>query len=185
MKDIFIRFKQSKDHLREVNSLAVVGILIALSLVLNRFAKVQLSPELQISFGFLASGAIGLLFGPVIGGIAGFITDILGFYIAPTGSFFPGFTLNAILSGMIYGSCLYRYKFTFIRVLITKAIINVFINIGLNSLWISIMTGKAVYLLMGARVVKNLILLPIEAVMLYLIGKIILKVYSRSRINRG
>lgn len=44
-----------------------------------------------------------MLFGPVVGGIMGGIGDILKFLIKPTGPYFFGYTLNAMLGPVIYG----------------------------------------------------------------------------------
>lgn len=177
------RLKRSSKHLKQVNALAITAILIAIGLVLDRFLRVQITPEIRIGLGFIASGLIGMMFGPVMGGVAGLISDLLSAIISLTGAFFPGFTLSAILGGVFYGAFLYQHKFTFWRVLLAKAFINVFINIGLNSVWVGIMTGKAVYVLIGARIAKNLILLPIEAILLYIVGKFVLQMYKRVKLK--
>ena len=49
----------------------------------------------------------GVLFGPILGAISGFIGDIVGFVVAPGGPYFPGFTVNKILVGLIPGMLFY------------------------------------------------------------------------------
>lgn len=49
----------------------------------------------------------GILFGPILGAISGFIGDIVGFVVAPGGPYFPGFTVNKILVGFIPGMLFY------------------------------------------------------------------------------
>ena len=44
---------------------------------------------------------------PISAGVAYAIGDILGMMIFPSGSYFPGFTLTAFLTGVIYGVVLY------------------------------------------------------------------------------
>lgn len=49
----------------------------------------------------------GVLFGPILGAISGFIGDIAGFVVAPAGAYFPGFTVNKVLVGLIPGMLFY------------------------------------------------------------------------------
>lgn len=52
----------------------------------------------------------GALFGPVLGMISGFLSDILGFVLAPAGPYFFGFTLNKMVAGFIPGLVFYTMK---------------------------------------------------------------------------
>ena len=49
---------------------------------------------------------------------------------------------------------------------VAKGLINVLVNILLNTCWSMIFTGKAYLVLLSTRVVKNLVLLPAEALLL-------------------
>ena len=40
----------------------------------------KLPPNLRIGFGFLCNASIGMLFGPVVGMMAGVCTDVLGYF---------------------------------------------------------------------------------------------------------
>ena len=65
--------------------------------------------------------------------------------------------------------CFYKNKVTIWRCIISKTLANVIINIFLNTLWLSILMGKGFYALLGPRITKNLIALPIEIILLWLI----------------
>ena len=62
---------------------------------------------------------------------------------------------------------MYRKELTLPRIFVTVLIITLVINLGLNSLWIYIMTQKAFSAFMGIRILKNIISLPLNTVILY------------------
>ncbi len=45
----------------------------------------------------------GYFFGPVVGAVIGALIDVVGYFVHPTGPFFPGFTISNALIGTIYG----------------------------------------------------------------------------------
>lgn len=156
----------------KTQKLTFISFFIALQVVLTRFLAVE-TPILRISFGFLPLAMVGIMFGPLWGGAAGAIADILGMLIFPKGAFFPGFTLSTALSGAIYGLVVYKRPKNIVNIAIATAIVVIFVNLGLNSLWISMTTGKALYALIGPRVIKNAIELPVRVVTIYVAWKAI------------
>ena len=90
-----------------VRKLVEISLLIALEIILTRFCSIN-TAILRIGFGFLPIAIIGMMYGPVSAGLAYVIGDILGMMIFPSGSFFPGFTLTAALTGAPYGVFLYK-----------------------------------------------------------------------------
>ena len=75
----------------------------AISIVLNSFTTVMVTKFLKIG-SFFSPQPISILsvwpFGRRPFGAA---MDILNFIVKPTGTFHPGFTFNALISGIIYG----------------------------------------------------------------------------------
>lgn len=90
--------RESAGQIKQVRSLTGGAMLTALNLILNSM-RIIVSSMLEISFAFLAIAAAGLLYGPIMAGIIAVIADTIGFFLSPNGGFFPGFTLNAFLSG--------------------------------------------------------------------------------------
>jgi len=174
VKKQLLLIKSSMNELKSVSTISVAGMLVAISVVMS-FVKIVLSPVLEVSFSFLPLAAGGLLYGPVVGGITGILSDILGYFIRPNGPFFPGFTLNALISGALYGFFLYKKPVTLKRVIIVSALITVLINLLLNSLWLSMMYGKAFVVLLSARIIKNLVMFPINTALLMVLLKFIEK----------
>ena len=58
--------------------------------------------------------------------------------------------------------------------------INLFCNIGLNTLWLTITGGKAMSVLLAARIPKNILMLPIEIPLAYLVLRQVSRIYQYS-----
>ena len=177
-ENIFVR---SLHELKSTRCLALTALLIAINIALDLLGlTIKLPPNLRIGFGFLCNAAVGMLFGPVVGMMAGVCTDVLGYFAGnlTMGAYFPGYTLTAITAGLFWGLWLYPRKLTVWRALGAKACINLFCNIGLNTLWLTMTGGKAMGALLALRVPKNLLMLPIETVLLYFGVKLVLRLYQ-------
>lgn len=100
-----------KYHDNSINTKMLVSssLLIAISIILSRVMGIMVPiagvSALRISFGMIPIYVASFLFGPLMGGLVGMISDVIGFMINPIGgAFFPGFTISAILIGVIPGS---------------------------------------------------------------------------------
>ncbi|MEG2018286.1 MAG: folate family ECF transporter S component [Clostridium sp.] len=155
-----------------VKKVVYMAMFIAITDVLSRFLSIQL-PFLKITFSFIPIALAAMIFGPVYGGLVAGIEDLIGAILFPTAAFFPGFTLSAALVGVIYGVVLYKKPKTTTRFIIASTIIAVGIHIILNTLWLVIMYDKGFIALASTRVVKALIMIPVEVVMLKLSWKYI------------
>ncbi|MDR3239237.1 MAG: folate family ECF transporter S component [Clostridiales bacterium] len=142
--------------------LAVTALLIAMEIVLSRFGSIT-TPIVKIGFEFLPVALTGMLYGPFYAGIAAAIADVLGASLFPAGAFFPGFTLTAFLTGAAYGVFLYGHERSLLRVCLAVGVVNIALNIGLNTAWLQMITGKGYIALLPARVTKNLLMAPIQA----------------------
>ena len=144
--------------------------MIKLQIILTRYCSIQ-TPIVRISLGFVPVVIIAMLYGPVSCGIANGLADIIGVMLFPTGAFFPGFTLNAILAGVIYGIFLYNKPATWSRVLCALAVISIVVNLGLGTYWLSIMMGKGFIALLPARIFKEIVIIPVRAIVIGIIWK--------------
>jgi ECF transporter S component (folate family) len=148
----------------KVKKVVLAGLLLAMVIVFQRYISVQ-TMFLRISFAYVPLILIGTLLGPVWGAVIGVAGDLLGMLLMPTASFFAGFTLNALLIGIIYGTLLYNRpnnKSYFVRLIIAILMVHLFINLGLNTLWLSIMYKRAFMALVASRMLANFIMIPIE-----------------------
>lgn len=151
--------------MKKTRTLVFVGLLIAMEIILTRFFAFQ-TPTLRIGFGFIPIALSSMLFGPVIGGTTAMLSDILGMMIAPKGPYFPGFTLSALLRGVILGLFLYKKEKSVCRVGAAILTTTLFVDLGLNTVWLSMLTGKAAVALIGERLLKSVVMFPVQVLMI-------------------
>lgn len=156
----------SAQEFKNTKSLVILSLLMALNIVIG-FFTVTVTPTLKIGFSFLANAVAGYLFGPIPAALSAGLCDILKYLMRPDGPYFPGFTISAFMGGLIYGLFFYKKKITMIRCIGAKTFISVFVNMGLNTLWLSILTSKYFLVLLPLRVTKNIVAIPFEVVILY------------------
>ena len=155
----------------------LTAVLIAMQIILSRFLSIK-TPILKVSFAFIPSILCAIWLGVKWTVLLNVLGDIIGATLFPTGAFFIGYTISTAISGLIYGVLLYKKQdnsFTdkqfIIRLIISVILVTCISNIGLNTLWISITTGKAFIVLLGTRIIKELIMIPIQIVVILFIEK--------------
>jgi ECF transporter S component (folate family) len=148
----------------KVNKLVLASLLLAILIVLERLVSIQ-TQFLRISFAYVPIMLGAILLGPAWSSGIAALGDVIGALFLPKGAFFPGFTLSALLTGLIHGLFLYNTKNNrqfLVRLIISTFTVLVFVHIGLTSLWLVIMYKRAFLAFASTRVIAALILLPIE-----------------------
>lgn len=176
MLNIGEKFRNSAKSLKKPQTLALCGMLLALRIIIGYFSNLTLSisPDIKIGFSFLPVAVAGILCGPVASSAIGALGDIFCFLLAPMGAYFPGWTVNGLLVGLIYGIFLYECKHFVPSLIISELVAGVFVEIMLGSLWLYIQYSKAFWITAGARAVKTLIAIPIEIALIILFEKTII-----------
>lgn len=174
MKTLIITLKtipESFRGLRKVRTLCYLSLLIALGIVLDLTSGIYITPEIKITFSFLATAVCGALLGPVPAMLCGGLVDVLMWVIKPAGAYFPGYTLSGMLTGLIFGLFLYKAagKKIWILAPASRLCVNVFVHILLNTCWSVIFTGKGYMVLLAGRIIKNIAAWPVEAILLSVI----------------
>ena len=153
--------------------LVLIAMLVALNIVLTRVASIDLTPYLRIGFGFLPTAVAGMLLGPVHAMTVAGISDVLGYLIKPTGAYYFGFTLTAILSALVYALFFYQKQITFLRLLLARFIVVVFFSLCLNTLWLQQLQGQVFIALLPPRAIKAAAQFPFDIMLLFGIAGII------------
>ncbi|MHA8138604.1 folate family ECF transporter S component [Lactobacillaceae bacterium Scapto_B20] len=153
------------------NGIAILGLLTALRLVLgSALFTFNVSGLIQISFSFIATFLIAMWFGPfwaaTISGFADiFMTTISG------NIYFPGFTLSAVLVGILYGMFFFNRKPTLKLIIISQLVIIVFVNLILNTTWVVILQNAPFEVIFVTRLIKQCFTLVIQTAILYAITR--------------
>ncbi len=166
MQKLATLFHDSYLEFKKTRTITAASMFAAIAVVLGSMT-VEIGNYIKIGFSSIANQFVYYLFGPVVGGFFGGALDLLKYFIKPTGEFFPGWTLSAMLAGVIYGCFFYKRKLTFLRVLAGELTVSVICNMFLGTLWLSMMYGKAFMVLLPARAIKNLIMCPVNALIFY------------------
>lgn len=161
----FSIFKRSALELKSIRCIVTVGVFLAVAIVLDGFGSIRIGEFLKINFTFLPLALIGSLFGPVVGGAAGLLVDLIGYLVNPVGAFLPWLVLISGLEGFIYGLVLYNLKpektyKQVIRIVLARGLVCGICNLTLNTLALysyGIITGSSFAALFAARVATNII----------------------------
>ena len=170
MKKFVTLFTDSYRELKSVRTITAAAMFAAVAIILDVFS-IQLGSYIKITFSSIPNGIISYLFGPVVGGLFSGSLDVLKYLLKPTGAFFPGFTLVTALAGILYGIMYYRKPVTLKRILISKLVVMLICNVLLNTLCLSLLYGKGFMVLLPARVLKNLVMWPIDSMIFYTLIK--------------
>lgn len=170
---------ESLNELKNVRVLAICGIFMALSVALKFVASIDIGQYIRIGVSDLPGMAVSALFGPAVGGIFWGLLDIIKYIVAPTGPYFPGFTLSAVLNGVIFGAILYKKNITYLRVFMAQFVSKVVVSLAINTAWLSMLYGNAYLAMLPARLVTNAIMLPIDTVLMYMVVTFVYKMWNR------
>ncbi|HEX2927504.1 MAG TPA: folate family ECF transporter S component [Ruminiclostridium sp.] len=154
-----------------VKKMVLAGLFIALEIITTRFLSIQ-TPIIRISMDFIPVALSAVMLGPFSAGIAAAIADILGMLIFSKGAaYFPGFTLSAFMSGFLYGIMLYKKKVTLTRSFLAVLSVTICTSIVLNTIWLVIITRNGAIAILSARILKDAVMLPVQAFMICYISK--------------
>lgn len=170
------QFSSSLRALRRTRTLTTTGIMLAVQMVLSSYGTIEVTDSMKISLSHLALAPTAVFFGPVVAAMQGALSDILGFLLKPTGPYFPGFTLSALLLGLVYGVALYKTSQRPWQIIAARVVVMLFINILLNTVFLTMLYGPSRLATLPVRAVKNLVQLPVDCVLLYSVCRILRRI---------
>lgn len=156
---------------KRIQMMIRMALLVALEVVLSRWLSFN-AMQYKIGFAFVPLAIAAVLYGPVGGMAVGGVADLLGATLFPSGPFHPGFTVSAVLKGLMFGLLLKDKGIeNSKRIAFAVAFNGVIISLALNTLWIHQLYGTPYLVLLGGRAVQELILIPVQFVILRLLGR--------------
>lgn len=163
--------RQSGQGIKNVKTLVGTSLFVAMNAALGYFKIVVIPKMLEINFSSLALAACAFTYGPVMAGAAGIICDNIKYLLNPSGPYMPLFGLNEFLTGFIYGLFFYKKSLSLKRVILARLSVVLLINIFLTPLWLHILYGNAFIILVQARILKNILMFPVDVFLLYTVLK--------------
>lgn len=128
----------------------------------------------QCGFGFIPIAIAAYYYGCSGGIIVAALGDILGTIIAPMGPYFPGFTLSAMLTGIIFGLFLFKNA-NVVKTVFAVITNQIICTLILNTYFISVLYTKAFGVLITSRAVQAVITTAVQIPIIILLIKVVLK----------
>ena len=181
-------FKDSFKFLDSTKKIVTIAMLFSLMMVCKLFSLPSGFSNLGISLTYLFFSLICLIYGPSAGLMIGFFSDVLGHFLfnkygAP---FYFGYTIQAMLTGFVYGLCFYKTRITFTKCFIARVIVNLLLNVIWGSICFGDLMGydyetTKMYALIIA-LPKNLIYLVPQSMVLYIFLKFVSPILYRNKL---
>ena len=141
--------------------IVLAGVFTALTILLTYVFALQ-TPLVRFSFGFLPLAIYAAWAGPWRAACVAATADLAGVALFGGGMFFPGFTLSAVLVGLLYGSSFHGRYVSWQRAALTFLFIDLSIHLLLNTFWLYLLYHKGVFVLLATRLPKILLCCPLH-----------------------
>ena len=183
-----VYWAQAASEFKDLRMLLFAALMIALRVALKP-VNIAIAADLRINVAFFVNAFGAMVFGPVVAIPAAAISDTLGYLLYPEGPYFFPFILTEIAGSVIFALFLYRAEVSSLRVTLSRFCI-FFVNIVLNTpimwLYYSMMMGRNYVLFDLLRIVKNLVMFPIESVLLTLFLRLVVPpMYKLGYVHTG
>lgn len=172
-------WREAAKSFSDVKMLVFAALIVALKVVVKAF-KIEIAPSLYITFDCYVTAMGSLVYGPLTALLVGAVSDTLGCILFPSGPYFFPFIFVEMLGGFIFALFLWRRSISVTRTLAAKFTVNLVCNIILTSLlmkwdyyfFYGVEKAEAYNVINLVRICKNLIMFPLEAVLITLILKV-------------
>ena len=166
-----IFLKKTHSYLAKI---LLTALMAALKVVLDRFLSYNVWNQ-RIGFAFIAVAFSGAMLGIPWAMLTAGIGDVVGALLFPTGAYFPGFTLTAVLMALCTAVFINKNS-TLPRISASVIINQAFGSVALNSLWIAILNNKKgmpvmtyYFSLLPVRAAQAILMTVIQIISIYLL----------------
>ncbi len=176
-------WRQAASVFQSSRMIAFAALICALRIAVKA-ANILIAPGVKLTFDCYVNAIGALIYGPLMGLAVGAISDTVGYLLFPNGVYFFPFIFVEMSSAFIFGLFFWRRKLNAGWAVFAKFCVNLFCNIILTSLVMKLQyaimyTDKVYYLFNAVRIVKNLVLFPLEGVLICLLLNAILPALRR------
>lgn len=171
-------WKAAVADLYSTRNLVFAALMVAMARVLALIPSIPIA-HTKLSFSFPARAMCALVCGPVAGMAYGFVEDILGFILQPTGEFFFGYTISTMAGMLVYALCFYRRRVTVVRIVVANVLVNIFVNALMGSMWTMMIRGGGYWGWFTVSLSKNLLTIVPKSIVLYFFFQALLPILNR------
>ena len=179
-------WKTAAGELKNVRVLVFAAMMIALRVALKP-VSIPIAADLRVNAAFLVNAYGAMIMGPVVAILAAAVTDTLGCILFPTGTYFFPFILTEIAGSLLFALFLYRARVSVRRVVLSRFCIDFFVNVVLTTpimaLYYRMILGKNYTLFHLPRILKNIVMFPVESVVLVFFLRALIPPTSRVGFN--
>lgn len=167
-------WQEAARNFSRVKMLVFAALICALRIAVKS-ARVPIIPgTLYLTLDAYVNAIGSLVYGPLVGLAVGAISDTIGAFLFPSGPYFFPFIVVEMSSSFIFALFFWKRRIGAPRTILAKFTVSFICNIVLNSLLIKwsysyFATGQTYSLINGVRIVKNLILIPLEGTLIVVI----------------
>ena len=158
----------------KTKDIAYIGILIALNIVFTRLLAIN-TMNMKFGFGFIAAAVAAMLYGPLAAAIVAGLGDFLGSTLFAVGTYFPGFTLTALFTGLIYGFLLHG-EASKTKMLLAVLMDQLIISLCINTYFISLLSGSSYMALFSMRIIQAVIMGAVQFACFCLLPRLVNKI---------
>ena len=176
-------WRQACSELKDTRVLVFAALMLALRVVMKPL-RIPIAADVNITFGFIVNALGAAVYGPVVAGFSAAVSDVLGYLIAPNGVYYVPFILTEIAGSVIFALFLYSTDITPVRLILAKFCVNLFVNILMTEpimvQYYKLYMTSVYQPFMWIRIVKNLVMLPIESVILMIVFRAAIPALSKA-----
>ena len=182
MVKYFVMLKENARSLKNVRVLVGVSMFFALNVIMNLYVSFYITNEIKIGFASIATAASCYFFGPVPNLLVAPLLDFVNFYAKPMGTYYPIFMISTFVTAIIFSLTLWgKNEISITRAIVTRLLYDAIVSLFLNSLFTSMLWGTPFLAIVGPKVVKNVISLPIQVFVLFFVMKACTQIKKRMR----
>lgn len=156
-----------KNNKTKIYETVLAALLVALKIILDRFFSYNVYSQ-RFGFSFVAVACAAAMLGVPWAMLVSGLGDLFGALLFPSGPYFPGFTLTAVLTAACTALFIHKNA-SFLKITLSVIINQVFGSVMLNSLWISLLYGKGWLALLPARLTQAIVMTFLQIVLTQLL----------------
>ena len=173
---------QAFSEVKNPRMLVFAALIIALRVVLKS-VKIPIAPSVEINTAFIVNAFGAMVYGPVVAMMGAAVSDTLGVLLVPSGPYFFPFIFTEIAGSLIFALFLYRTQVSILRLVLARFCICFFVNILMTEpimiRYYQLFMTTQYTPFQVVRIVKNMMLFPIEAVVLAVVFRGLIPQFKR------